>query len=73
MYGQVGILNTIYVNTDHENPSLPCPAEGCICGTFSIIFDNYDLDIRCQMLSRSKSINENKKGISWQWDDQDIE
>ena len=62
-----------YVNTKHEKPSLPCPAEGCIYGTFSRIFDNYDQDIRCRMLSRSKPINENNKKISWQWDDWDIE
>ena len=62
-----------YVNTDHEKPSLPCPAKGCIYGTFSRIFDNYDPDTRCRMLSRSKSINENNKEISWQWDDWDIE
>ena len=62
-----------YVNTEHEKASLPCPAEGCIWGTFSRIFDNYDPDIRCRMSSRSKPINENNKEISWQWDDWDIE
>ena len=55
----------IYVNTEHEKPSLPCPTEGCICGTFSRIFDNYDPDIRCRMLSRSKPINKNNKKVSW--------
>ena len=62
-----------YVNTVHEQPSLSCPAEGCICGTFFRIFDNYDPDIRCQMLSRSKSINDNNKEVLWQWDEWDIE
>ena len=62
-----------YVNTEHEKLILPCPVEGCICGTFSRIFDNYDPDIRCRMLSRSKPINENNKEISWQGDDWDIE
>ena len=47
------------VNTEHEKPSLPCPAEGCICGTFSRIFDNYHPDTRRRMLSRSRAINEN--------------
>ena len=58
-----------YVNIEHEKPSLPCPTEGCICGTFSRIFDYYDPNIRCRMLSRSKP----NKEISWQWDDWDIE
>ena len=62
-----------YVNTDNEKPSLPCPAEGCIYGTFSRIFDNYDPDIRCRMLSRSKPISEDNKKLSRQWDDWDIE
>ena len=55
-----------YVNTVHRKPSLPCPAEGCICGTFSKQIENYDPDIRCRMLSRSQSINKNNKEISWQ-------
>ena len=58
-----------YVNTEHEKPSLSCPKEGYICGTFSRIFDNYNPDIRCRMLSRSKHINENNKEIYWQWND----
>ena len=55
------------------NPSLPCSVEGCIYGTFSRIFNNYDPDIRCRMLSRSKPINKNNKKVSWQWDDRNIE
>ena len=53
-----------YVNTEHEKASLFCPVEGCICGTFSRIFDNYHPYTRIRMLSRSRAMNENNNEIS---------
>ena len=41
-----------HVNTENEKSSLPCPTEGCICCTFSRIFDKYRPKTRSRMLSR---------------------
>ena len=62
-----------YVNIENEKPSLPCPADGCICGTFPRIYDKYLFEIRSRMLSRSRVINEINNEISWQWNDWNIE
>jgi len=54
-----------YVNTENEKPSLPCPVDGCICGTFSRIFDKHLPETRNRMLSRLMAINANNNKISW--------
>ena len=54
-----------YVNTEDDKPSLLFPADGCICGTFSKIFDKYCPETRSRMLARSRVINENNNKISW--------
>ena len=58
-----------YVNTKNEKLSLPCPTEGCICGTSFRIFNNYHPDSRSRMFSRSRVINENNNETLWQQDD----
>ena len=35
VYKQRSIGKWFYINTENEKLSLPCPADGCICGTFS--------------------------------------
>ena len=55
-----------YVNTENEKLSLPCPVDGCICETFSRIFDKYLPETRSRILSLSKAINENNNEILWQ-------
>ena len=43
-----------------------------MCGTFSSIFEDYEPEIRCRMLSPSTPMNGNNKEMTWQWDDWDI-
>ena len=62
-----------HINTLNEKPSLPCPVDGYVCGTFSRIFDKYLPKTRNKMLVHSRAINKNNNIISWQWDDWHID
>ena len=49
--------------------SLPCPAPGCKCNTFSNIFDNYENKIKHELLNNSEINILPNNEISWKWDD----
>ena len=55
-----------YRNNDNNLLSLPCPAEGCNCGMFINIFDNYDINVKNSLLLNS-SIEKYESQISWNW------
>ena len=57
-----------YKSNDKDLLSLLYPAEGCNWGYFSIIFDNYGIDVKTSLLLNT-STDKYETQISWNWHD----
>ena len=58
--------NHNYRNNNNNLLLLPCPAEGCNCGMFINIFDNYDINMKNSLILNS-STEKYESQISWSW------